>query len=100
VPEYNIEAINEVMRKAQDAKPAFNKISDSFPQLCTDPSAYGTLPSSAAVSQAVDNLNTAMHKEFDAAATKIENVARALDAVVQSLRNQEANAVRTMTPRG
>jgi hypothetical protein len=99
VPEYNIEAINEVMRKAQDAKPAFGRISDSFPDAGTNASAYGTLPSSGAVAQAVNDLNTAMGKEFEAAATKIENVARALDAVVQSLRNHEANAVRSMTPR-
>lgn len=99
MPEYNIEAINELMRKAQDHKPAFGKISDSFPQVCTDPSVYGTLPSSAAVSQAVDDLNTEMHKEFDAAETKLEQVARALDAVAQSVRNHEENSAQAMTPR-
>ncbi|HEV2782012.1 MAG TPA: hypothetical protein VGX25_21695 [Actinophytocola sp.] len=99
MPSYNIDAINTCMRKAQDYKPRFGEISDSFPDVCGDPSAYGTLPSSAAVSQAVDALNTALHNEFDAAETKLDQVARALDAVVQSIQNHEDNAVRTMTPR-
>lgn len=99
MPSYNIEAINACMRKAQDYKPKFGEISDSFPQVCTDSAAYGTLPSSAAVSSAVDALNSALHAQFDAAESKLEQVARALDAVVQSVQNQEDNSVRSMTAR-
>jgi hypothetical protein len=99
VPDFNIDAMNACMRKAQDYKPKFGEISDSFPEAHTDPAAYGTLPSSAAVSQAVDTLNSAMRKEFDAAETKLDQVARALDAVVQSVRNTEDNNVNSMTAR-
>jgi hypothetical protein len=100
MPSYNVDAINACMRKAQDYKPKFGDIADSFPQVCTDPSVYGTLPSSAAVSQAVDALNTAMHTQFNAAETKLEQVARALDAVVQSVQNAEDNSARSMTASG
>jgi hypothetical protein len=99
VPSYNIDAINECMRKAQDFKPKFGEISDSFPEVCSDPSAYGTLPSSAAVSQAVDTLNSTMHQEFDAAESKLDQVARALDAVVRSVQNTEDNSVASFTAR-
>ena len=99
MPSYNIDAINACMQKAQDFKPKFGEISDSFPQVCTDSSAYGQLPSSAAVSSAVDALNTAMHAQFDAAETKLDQVARALDAVVQSVQSQEDNSVQRMTAR-
>lgn len=99
MPSYNIDAINACMRKAQDYKPKFGEISDSFPQVCTDSSIYGDLPSSAALSSAVDALNTAMHTQFDAAESKLDQVARALDAVVRSVQNQEDNSVRTMTAR-
>ena len=99
MPSYNIDAINACMQKAQDYKPKFGEISDSFPQVCTDPSAYGNLASSAAVSSAVDALNTAMHTQFDAAEQKLDQVARALDAVVQSVQNQEDNSVQRMTAR-
>src|ERR1700716_2738768 len=99
MPNYNVEAINTCMRKAQDYKPKFGEIADSFPQVCTAPSLYGTLPSSAAVSQAVDALNTAMHTQFNAAESKLDQVAHALDAVVQSVQNSEENSARSMTAR-
>jgi hypothetical protein len=98
VPSYNVDAINTCMRKAQDYKPKFGEISDSFPQGGSDSAAYGTLPSSAAVSQAVDALNSSMRTEFDAAEAKLDQVARALDAVVQSVENHEENSVRRMSP--
>ena len=97
MPKYNIDAINECMRKAQDYKPKFGEISDSFPEVCTDSAVYGTLPSSAAVSQAVDTLNSALHKEFDAAETKLDQVARALDAIVTSVQSTEDSSVQSMT---
>ncbi len=99
MPSYNLDAINACMRKAQDYKPKFGEISDSFPDVCTDSSAYGTLPSSGAVSQAVDAVNSAMHREFDAAETKLDQVARALDAVVRSVQNTEDNNVQSFTRR-
>ena len=99
MPSYNIDAINACMRTAQDYKPKFGEISDSFPQVCTDSSVYGQLPSSAAVAQAVDALNSAMHTQFDAAEAKLDQVARALDAVVQSVQNTEDNGVRSLTAR-
>ena len=97
MPSYNIEAINECMRKAQEFKPKFGEISDTFPEGGADSSAYGTLPSSAAVSQAVDALNTVMRNEFAAAEAKLDQVARALDAVVTSVQNTEDSNVRSMT---
>jgi hypothetical protein len=99
VPSYNIDAINECMRKTQEFKPKFGEIADSFPDGGGDASAYGTLPSSAAVSQAVDALNSAMHKEFAAAESKLDQVSRSLDAVVQSVQNTEDNSVRSLTAR-
>jgi hypothetical protein len=97
VPSYNIEAINECMRKAQEFKPKFGEISDAFPEVCTNSALYGALPSSAAVSQAVDALNTVLHNEFGAAEAKLDQVARALDAVVTSVQNTEDSNVRSMT---
>ncbi len=99
MPDYNIDAINACMRKAQDYKPKFGEISDSFPQVCTDSSVYGDLPSSAALSSAVDALNSAMHDQFNTAEQKLDQVARALDAVVRSVQNQEDNSVRSMSVR-
>ncbi len=99
MPNCNLDAINACMQKAQDHKPKFGEISDSFPDVCTDPSAYGKLPSSGAVSQAIDAVNSAMHDEFDAAETKLDQVARALDAVVRSVQNTEDNNVQSLTRR-
>lgn len=99
MPDYNLDAINACMQKAQDYQPKFGEISDTFPEGQADQSAYGTLPSSGAVSQAVDTLNSAMRKEFGAAESKLGQVARALDAVVQSVRNTEGNNVQSMTAR-
>lgn len=97
--DYNLDAMNACMRKVQDYKPLFGSIADEFPQVCTSPAVYGELPSSAAVSGAVDALNDAMHTEFEAAESRLEQAARALDAVVQSVRNTEDSNVRAMTPR-
>lgn len=97
MPSYDIEAINACMRKAQDHKPKFGEIGDSFPEGAGDASAYGTLPSSAAVARAVDTLSTTMRTEFEAAEAKLDQVARALDAVVQSLQNHEEAAARRLT---
>lgn len=99
MPKYNLDAINACMQKALDYKPKFGEISDSFPETSTDSAAYGTLPSSGAVSQAVDALNSAMHKEFDAAEAKLDQVARALDAVVRSVQAMEDNNAHSMTAR-
>lgn len=86
---YNIDAINGCMQKALDYKPKFGEVSDTFPELCSVSTAYGTLPSSSAVSSAVDALNTVMHDEFSAAENRLDGVAGALDAVVQTVQNNE-----------
>jgi hypothetical protein len=99
VPKYNTDAINACMRKAQDYKPKFGGIADKFPEVCTNPALYGQLPSSGAVYSAVDAVNSLMHKEIGAAETKLDQVARALDAVVQSVGNTETNNVTSMTAR-
>ena len=99
MPSYNLDAINACMRKAQDYKPKFGEISDSFPDGGGNAAAYGTLPSSGAVSAAVDAVNSAMHKEFDAAETKLDQVARSLDAVVRTVQNMEDNNVQSFTRR-
>jgi hypothetical protein len=86
---WNIDAINGCMQKALDYKPKFGEISDSFPEICGTPAAYGTLPSSASLSSAVDALNDLMHDEFDAAENRLSGVAGALDAIVTSIQNNE-----------
>ncbi|MFL6143402.1 MAG: hypothetical protein ACJ72N_16250 [Labedaea sp.] len=98
MPSYNIEAINDCMRRAQDYKPKFGEIADTFPEGGGNAAAYGELTSSAAVARAVDALNSAMHKEFTAAENTLDQVARSLDAVVRSVQNTEDNNVRSMTP--
>lgn len=86
---YNIDAINGCMQKALDLKGKFGEVSDTFPEMCGVPTAYGNLPSSAALSAAVDALNDLMHDEFGAAENRLNGVATALDAVVQSVQNNE-----------
>lgn len=96
VQKYNLDAINECMRKTQDFKPRFGAIADSLPTGGSDASAYGSLPSSGAVASAVDALNSFMHREFEAAETRLDQIARSLDAVVQSVQNVEDAGVRRM----
>ncbi|MCA1655009.1 MAG: hypothetical protein LC635_00745 [Pseudonocardiaceae bacterium] len=95
VARYNIDAINGCVQKALDHKPKFGAVSDTFPEACAAPAAYGTLSSSAAVSSAVDALNDLMHDEFDAAENRLSGVAAALDAVVRSVQNNERAGVTT-----
>jgi hypothetical protein len=99
VSDHNLNAINDCMRTMQEYRPKFGEISDGLPEVCTSPAGYGALPSSAALAQAVDALNSAMHAEFATAETRLEQVARALDAVVVSVRNTEENAATSMTAR-
>jgi hypothetical protein len=86
---YNIDAINGCMQKALDYKPKFGEISDSFPEGTTASSVYGALPSSSALASAVDALNGLMLDEFSAAENRLAGVAGALDAVLQSIQNNE-----------
>jgi hypothetical protein len=89
---YNIDAITGCMQKVQDYKPKFGSISDSFPDGGTGTTAsstYGALPSSAGLASAVDALNDLMHDEFDAAENRLEGVAGALDAVLQTVQSNE-----------
>jgi hypothetical protein len=92
---YNIDAINGCMQKALDYKPKFGDISDTFPEVCTASSVYGTLPSSAALASAVDALNDLMHDEFSAAENRLNGVAGALDAIAQTVQNTEDDGERT-----
>jgi hypothetical protein len=92
---YNSDAINGCMQKALDYKSKFGEVSDTFPEICSVPTAYGTLPSSASLSSAVDALNDLMHDEFDAAENRLSGVAGALDAIVQAIENHEADGKRT-----
>ncbi len=96
---YNIDAINACMQKAQDYTSKFGEVADTFPQVCSVPAAYGELPSSAAVSSAVDALNGLLNEEFAAAETKLDGVARALDAVVRTVSDTDYAHAAAMTPR-
>jgi hypothetical protein len=78
---YNIDAINACMQKAQDYKPKFGQIGDTFAQATSNAAAYGKLPSSAGISGAVDALNHVLDAEFSAAESRLDGVAHALDAV-------------------
>jgi ABC-type transporter Mla subunit MlaD len=84
------------MTTAQNFKPKFGEIADSFHNVPSDPSAYGTLPSSGAVSSAVDEVSNLMSGEFDKAEQLLEQIARALDAVVQSVQNVETHNAKSM----
>jgi hypothetical protein len=86
---YNIDAINGCMQKALDYKSKFGEVSDTFPEICSMPAAYGTLPSSAGLSSAVDGLNDLMHDEFAAAENRLDGVAGSLDAIVTSVQGNE-----------
>lgn len=74
---YNIEAIDACMQKAQDYTSKYGELADTFPQVCSVPTAYGELPSSAAISTAVDDLNGLLSTEFGAAEGRLDGVARA-----------------------
>jgi hypothetical protein len=97
VANYNVDAINNCMTTVQGLKPKFGEIADSLHNVPGDASAYGQLPSSGEVSSAVDQVNQLMFTEFDKAEQLLDQIARALDAVVQSVANVEANNVKTMT---
>jgi hypothetical protein len=97
VPSYNIDAINACMSKAQDYSTKFRDIGDTFENATIDAGALGELPSSGAVATAINNLSTAMSQEFEAAFSRLEQVARALDAVSTSAHNAEEENVRTMS---
>jgi len=84
--EYDIEAINGCVRKAQDFKSKFGAIADGFPTGGGDSAAFGSLPSSAGLASAVSELSGELNKEFTAAETKLDKVASALDAVATSRR--------------
>ena len=96
VADYNIDAINNCMTTVQNFKPKFGEIADSFHNVHGDASAYGTLPSSNAVSAAVDEVNTLMSGQFDKAEQLLDGIARALDAVVQSVSQNETNIAKSM----
>nr|WP_157527674.1 hypothetical protein [Kibdelosporangium sp. MJ126-NF4]CEL15764.1 hypothetical protein [Kibdelosporangium sp. MJ126-NF4]CTQ93690.1 hypothetical protein [Kibdelosporangium sp. MJ126-NF4] len=92
--DYNIEAINNCMTTVQNFKPKFGQIADSFHNVPSDPGAYGELPSSGAVSAAVDEVNRLMQGEFDKAEQLLDGIARALDTVVQSVQNVEQHTAK------
>ncbi|MFL6122439.1 hypothetical protein [Actinophytocola sp.] len=99
---YNIDAINGLISKAQDYKPKFGSISDSFPDggsATTSASTFGTLPSSAGLATALDALNDVMHDEFFAAEDRLGGVAGSLDAVLQTVQNNEDEGKRRYQPR-
>ncbi|TCO64887.1 hypothetical protein [Actinocrispum wychmicini] len=91
VAKYNIDAINNCMTSVQNVKPKYGSVADSFHNVPSEAAAYGTLPSSSAVSSAVDQVNSLMSGQFDKAEQLLDGVARALDAVVQSVQNVETN---------
>jgi ABC-type transporter Mla subunit MlaD len=96
VANYNIDAINSCMTSVQNFKPKFGEIADSFHNVPSDASAYGTLPNSGAVSSAVDSVNNLMSGQFDKAEQLLDQIARALDAVVQSVQNVETHTAKNM----
>ena len=96
--QYNIDAINGCITAAQNYKPKFGSISDSFPDggtATTSATTFGKLPSSAGLATAVDSLNDVMHDEFNAAEDRLNGVAGGLDAVLTSVQNQEDAGRRT-----
>lgn len=86
---YNIDAIDGCMQKALDYKPKFGEVSDTFPEETTASSVYGALPSSSGLASAVDALNDLMRDELTAAENRLGGVASALDAVLQTIQNNE-----------
>lgn len=96
---YNVDAINACMQKAQDYTSKYGEIADNFPQVCSVPTAYGELPSSAAVATAVDDLNSLLNIEFSAAESRLDGVARALDAVSRTVRDTDQAHADAMTQR-
>jgi shikimate kinase len=99
VATYNTDAINACMRGAQDHTSKYGAVADTFAEVASAPAAYGTLPSSAALSGAVDALNTMLNEEFAAAETRLDGVARALDAVVATVSETDDAHAAAMTPR-
>ncbi|HEV7647555.1 MAG TPA: hypothetical protein VGP26_05280 [Actinophytocola sp.] len=94
---YNIEAINTCMQKAQDYKPKFGQIADTFAQAATSAAAYGNLPSSAALAGAVDALNSKLNSEFGAAESRLDGVAHSLDAVTRTVGDTDQAHADAMT---
>ncbi|MCE7005306.1 hypothetical protein LWC34_21100 [Kibdelosporangium philippinense] len=93
--DYNLAAINNCMTTVQNFKPKFGQIADSFTGVPSDPGAYGELPSSGAVSSAVDVVNKLMQSEFEKAESLLDGIARSLDAVIQSVQNVEQHTAKT-----
>lgn len=95
--EYNIEAIDGCVRKAQDFTSKFGAIADEFPTGGGDSAAYGSLPSSAGLASAVTALTGELNKEFSAAETKLGQVASALDGVATSVQEMDQNNATALT---
>ncbi|OLF13255.1 hypothetical protein [Actinophytocola xanthii] len=96
---YNTDAINACMRGVQDHTSKFGAVADTFSGVGLTPAAYGALPSSAALSGAVETLNTMLNEEFSAAESRLSGVARALDAVVTTVSDTDYAHADAMTPR-
>lgn len=96
VAKYNLDAINSCMTSVQGFKPKYGSIADSFHNVPSDAGAYGQLPSSGAVSSAVDQVNSLMSGQFDKAEQLLDGIARALDSVIQSVQNVEENNAKRM----
>jgi len=94
---YNIDAINACMQKTQDYKPKFGEIADSFAQAAPPAAAFGTLPSSGALAGAVTALGTMLNTEFSAAESRLDGVARSLDAVTRTVGDTDQAHADAMT---
>jgi|tagenome__1003787_1003787.scaffolds.fasta_scaffold20963076_3 hypothetical protein len=94
---YNIDAINACMQKAQDYKSKFGEVADTFSQATSAPAAYGNLPSSGALAGAVDALNGILNTEFSAAESRLDGVARSLDAVSRTVGDTDQAHADAMT---
>jgi hypothetical protein len=83
------EALEACGKAAGDQAGHFGGNGDGFAKTAGDSSAFGKLPSSSALSGAVDGLEYAATGQLAAAASVLRSVERAIDAVVRSVRNAD-----------
>ncbi|HVK20276.1 MAG TPA: hypothetical protein VM677_02840 [Actinokineospora sp.] len=94
--DYNLQAIEQCRAAVGGQAGPMAAAGDDLPR-DADAGAFGELPSSAALADAVRALATTSSDELDKAGALLSGVDRALDSIGQSVDDTEQSATRSLT---